>query len=657
VTVIPANQLPRTSLGNRAAWRLLLTHIRPHKWAILAGGTLGLLGSLVGLAQPLIAKQVIDAFGQHRSLTGPVVTLAVLLAVGAIVSAVGSYILSRTAEGVVLNARHRLIGHLLRLRVPDVDRLKPGDLLSRVSADTILLRTVCTVGVTNALTAVFPLVGAIALMATLDALLLTVTLAIVIAVGLGNMLVFPRIRNASLRAQVALGGMSTALDRALQGFRTLKASGAEERETESVRAAAREAWRQGVRVAKWNAILDTSGFVVVQLAFLAVLGLGGARVASGALEVSSLIAFLLYLFYLMAPISQLVQSATQLQMGLASVARLREVEELPTERVEEGLDALRYGTAGANGDPRRQAGPDADPVPGPGAGPLDGRANGRQDGTAAKDAGAGGRPGARYGEPGGGPGSGPAGIRLREVSFRYSDDRPPALRNVSIEVPRGGMTALVGPSGAGKTTIFSLLERFYEPDSGVIEVDGRPLAEVPLGLWRASVGYVEQDAPVLDGTLRENLTFGAPDATDAEIAEVLRRTRLEDLVARLPAGLETVVGHRGQLLSGGERQRVAIARALLRRPRLLLLDEATSQLDAVNEMRLRDVITEAAGDTTVLVIAHRLSTVTSADLIVILEQGRVRASGTHHELVASDELYRELAATQFLTSGDPVDGT
>jgi ATP-binding cassette subfamily B protein len=387
--------------------------------------------------------------------------------------------------------------------------------------------------------------------------------------------------------------MSTALDRSLQAFRTMKASGAEERETAAVRSAASKAWNEGVRIAKWSSVMGTSARLIIQLSFLGVLGVGGARVASGELQISSLIAFLLYLFYLMAPISQLIQAAMQLQTGLAAVTRLREVEDLPIE----ALDAAGHTEPATRG---------------------------------------------------------PAAISLRGVSFRYADDRPQALDDVSFDIAAGGMTALVGPSGAGKTTIFSLLERFYEPGSGVIEVDGQDIRDRPLGAWRATVGYVEQDAPVLDGTLKENLTFGAPAATDEEIAEVLGRTRLEELVGRLPDGLETVVGHRGQLLSGGERQRVAIARALLRRPRLLLLDEATSQLDAVNEMRLRDVIAEVVGMTTVLVIAHRLSTVTTADRIVILDLGRVRASGTHHELLESDDLYRELATTQFLATTEAL---
>ncbi|MBB4914636.1 ABC transporter ATP-binding protein [Streptosporangium saharense] len=572
-------------MSETASWRPLLAYVRPHRPALLLGGVLSLVGSLAGLAMPLLAKTVIDAFGENRSLVGPVIGLTAAVIVGAAVGALGRYVLERMGEGVVFTARRGLVGRILRLRVSEVDRLKPGDLLSRVTSDTTLLRAVFTEGVVEMVSAVFMLVGAIVMMVLMDGLLLAVTLGVLVLVGSLVGLVMPRIRRASTQAQVAVGEMGAVLDRVLQAFRTVKASGAEEREIATVDAAAREARDRGIAVAWWTSIAGISAWVAAQLAFVAVLGVGGARVASGALAVSSLVAFLLYLFYLVAPVGQLVQGFTQMQNGLAAVRRIREIEDLPTEEIGTLTDA---------------------------------------------------------------PGTAPAGVSFQDVVFRYGEDRPVVHDGVSFDIPPRGLTALVGPSGAGKSTVFALLERFYEQQSGTITVDGRDVRDWPLPDLRAVLGYVEQDAPVLDGTLRENLVFAAPGVEETEVRRVLSLTRLDDLVARLPEGLETEVGHRGIMLSGGERQRVAIARALLRKPRVLLLDEATSQLDAVNEMRLREVVAEVAKETTVLVIAHRLSTVTSADRIVVMEGGGVRAVGTHGELLDEDDLYRELAATQFL---------
>jgi ABC-type multidrug transport system fused ATPase/permease subunit len=411
--------------------------------------------------------------------------------------------------------------------------------------------------------------------------------------GIAVLVVVPRIRRATERSQAAVGGMSSVLERALGAFRTVKASGAEEREIATVGEAARQAWQRGVEAAGWTALMEVSAGLAVQLSFLAVLGIGGARVASGALPVSSLIAFLLYLFLLTEPISALVAGASQLQAGLAATVRMRQVHELPTE-----ADAARQRS----------------PSPSPPAGP--------------------------------------ASVAFDRIWFRYRypDDRPWIHRDLTFELPPGGMTAVVGPSGAGKTTIFSLLERFYEPQSGTVAIDGRDIRDRSLAELRAAIGYVEQDAPILAGTLRDNLCLAAPAAEEDELGAVLTLTRLDDLLGRLPDGLDTPVGHHGVTLSGGERQRIAIARALLRQPRLLLLDEATSQLDAVNELALRDVIAEVAGSTTVLVVAHRLSTVTSADRILVMDAGRVRATGTHHELALADDLYRRLAQSQFLVA-------
>nr|WP_234344875.1 MULTISPECIES: ABC transporter ATP-binding protein [Streptomyces] len=571
---------------------MLYGHIRPHRAAIALGGLLTLVGSAAGLVQPLAAKALVERLGVHESITMLLVLLTALVVAGAVAEAVGAYVLERTAESVVLAARRQLVARLLRLRMPAVDRSKPGDLMSRVTADTTLLRAITTQSLVSAGTGLATLVGAIVFMALLEPVLLGVTVAVIVLIGSSMGLVMPRISKATKRAQEAVGAISTALERTFGAFRTVKASGAERREEAAIEAAAREAWRGGIRAAKWQSLAMSSVGLAVQVSFLAVLGVGGARVASGATDIATLIAFLLYLFYLIDPISRLVEAASAYQVGSAAIARMAEAEDLETEPLEAG-DQEGAGAA-----------------------------------TPAK----------------------PASIAFEGVTFRYRPDLPPVHHGVDFVVPGGGMTAFVGPSGAGKSTVFGLVERFYEADGGRVLVDGTDVRDWPLERLRAQIGYVEQDAPVLSGTLRENLLFAAPGATDDQLARVLTRTRLDGLVERLPEGLETPVGHRGSKLSGGERQRVAIARALLREPRLLLLDEATSQLDAVNELALRDTVAEAARTTTVLVVAHRLSTVTLADRIVVMEAGRVRAIGTHAELVASDPLYGELAATQFLAT-------
>ncbi|MFE0273445.1 ABC transporter ATP-binding protein [Streptomyces sp. NPDC058992] len=606
-------------LPARDTFRALYRHFRPHRWTVAFGAALALLGAVSGLLQPLAAKALVDRLGAGESINGILLVLTALVVLGTAIHAFGAYVLERTAESVVLAARRTLIGRLLRLRVPEVERTQPGDLMSRVTSDTTLLRAVTTQSIVSAVTGSLSCVATLVLMAVMDAVLLGVTVGVIVLIGGAVALVMPRIAQATQRSQEAVGEISTVLERVFGAFRTVKASGAEEREAAVVETAARRAWRYGVRTAKWQSVAASSVGLAVQVSFLAVLGIGGARVASGAISVSTLMAFLLYLFYLIEPVTELVEAASQYQVGSAAVARIAEAERLETEELH---------PAG----PERPAGP-----------------AGRQEvpaGPVGRSAPAGARPP----EAGADATGGAASVRFEDVSFRYRDDLPYVHHGVTFDVPGPGMTAFVGPSGAGKTTVFGLVERFYEPVGGRVLVDGRDVRDWSLPALRAAIGYVEQDAPVLAGTLRENLVFAAPDATEDEIRDVLVRARLDALVDRLPDGLETVVGHRGSKLSGGERQRVAIARALLRRPRLLLLDEATSQLDAVNELALRDVVAEVAREVTVLVVAHRLSTVTLADRIVVMDAGRVRATGTHSELVAEDPLYGELAATQFLSA-------
>ncbi|MGW6543177.1 ABC transporter ATP-binding protein [Streptomyces massasporeus] len=572
-------------------WRQLLGYVRPHRWSLLTGALLSLVTGATGLLLPLVARGLIDDLSHDRAITGALLAMSALVVANAAVGALGSYVLTRTAESVVLGARRALSSYLLRLRITAVDRSEPGDLMARITSDTTLLRAVTTDSLVGLGTGGLTLVATVVMMGLVDAVLLGVTLAVILGAGVILGVIVPRINQASRQAQNAVGVMGASLERILGALRTVKASGAEHREERTLHEAAQESWRQSVRAAKWSAAAGNTAGLAMQIAFITVLAVGGARVATGAVDVGTLVAFLLYVFYLMSPIQQVVGAVTQYQTGAAALTRIEEALRLPAEPAAE-----------------------AAPLPSPGAEP--------------------------------------AALAFDDVRFRYADDLPPVHHGVTFTVPAQGMTAFVGPSGAGKTTVFSLIERFYDPESGVITLDGRDLNDWELPRLRAAIGYVEQDAPVLSGSLRDNLLLGNPDADEDALARVLKTTRLDGLVSRLPGGLDTLVGHRGTKLSGGERQRVAIARALLRRPRLLLLDEATSQLDAVNEAALRDTVADVARTTTVLVVAHRLSTVTMADRIVVMDAGRVRAVGTHRELVTADPLYAELAATQFLATAE-----
>ncbi|WP_329125147.1 ABC transporter ATP-binding protein [Streptomyces sp. NBC_01353] len=570
---------------------MLLEYVRPHRWTLLGGAVLSLVTGATGLALPLVAKYLIDALSDDRPITGALLLMSALVVANAGIGALGGYVLRRTAESVVLGARRTLTSYLLRLRITAVDRSEPGDLMARVTSDTTLLREVTTDSLVGLGTGGLTLVATLAMMGLVDPVLLAVTFGVVLGAGTVIGVIVPRINKASRQAQDAVGAMGASLERILGALRTVKASGAEHREEQAVHAAAEESWRQSVRAAKWSALAGNTAGLSMQIAFITVLAVGGARVATDAIDVGTLVAFLLYVFYLMSPIQQVVGAVTQYQAGAAALARIREALRLPAE-------------------------PPAAPAPLPE------------------------------------PGSEPAALAFEDVRFRYADDLPYIHHGVTFSVPPRGMTAFVGPSGAGKTTVFSLIERFYDPGAGRITFDGRDLDEWEIPRLRSAIGYVEQDAPVLSGTLRDNLLLGNPDAGEDDLLRVLGTTRLDGLVERLPKGLDTLVGHRGTKLSGGERQRVAIARALLRRPRLLLLDEATSQLDAVNEAALRDTVADVARTTTVMVVAHRLSTVTMADRIVVMDAGRVRAVGTHRELVTADPLYAELAATQFLATAE-----
>jgi ATP-binding cassette subfamily B protein/ATP-binding cassette subfamily C protein len=567
----------------------LLPYLREHRGTLAVVGGLSLVTAVTALVQPVLVRTVLDGISAGRPIGGAVALLVALLLTGAALGGVRDYLLQRTAEGLVLTTRRRLARHLLRLPIAEYDRRRTGDLLSRVGADTTLLRAVVTSGLFEIVTGTVMVIGATVAMAVLDPLLLGVALC-GLAVGMAVAIsVSRRVRGLSEQAQARLGEMTSAVERAISAARTIRASGAERREAETVTGSATEAYQAGMRVARLRALIGPASAAATQGAFLLVLGVGGARVASGAISVGDLVAFVLFLFFLVLPLGQALNAYTQLQTGLGALQRIEEVLDLPAETA---------------GDQPAAAGPAGD------------------------------------GEP---------AVVLEHVSFGYPGGAP-VLHDVSFAVPAGSRIALVGPSGAGKSTVLALIERFYETTAGTIRVAGTDIRQVPRDALRRRLGYVEQEAPVLAGTLRDNLLLTAPGADESRLLEALAQVNLGALATRTPDGLDVQVGEGGVLLSGGERQRLAIARTLLADAPILLLDEPTSNLDARNEAALRDAIAAASFQRTLIVVAHRLSTVVDSDTIVVLEAGRVVAVGPHSELLETSPLYRELAAHQLLVS-------
>lgn len=611
----PATALPKVGL------RTLWPYLRAHRSSLLLVAALSLVTTAGTLLQPVLTRDVLDGLGAGAPIGRSVLLLVVTLVGVAAVDGFRHFLLQRTAEGLVLTSRRRLAGHLLRLPIAEYDQRRTGDLLSRVGADTTLLRAVVTSGLFDTVSGAIMVVGAATAMVLLDPLLFGVTL-IGLVIGLSGGIFFARkVRGMSRDAQARIGEMTAAVERSITAARTIRASRAEARETDTVAHSAEQAYHAGVRIARLQAIVQPAMVTTIQGSFLLVLGVGGARVASGAITVGDLVAFVLFVFFLVMPLGQALNAYTQLQAGLGALQRMEEVLVIPLEGAT-GHD----GAAGARpavGTQRSSGVPPAGAAAANGASAV----------------------------------AGAPAIEFDRVGFGYTDAEgrggEPVLREVSFRAPVGTRTALVGPSGAGKSTLLSLVERFYEVTSGSLRIDGVDVRELSHETLRSRLGYVEQESPVLAGTLRENLRLATPDATDEQMRAVLAAVNLDELVDRTPLGLDAQVGEGGVLLSGGERQRLAIARTLLAAPPILLLDEPTSNLDARNEAALRSAIDTVARGRTLLIVAHRLSTVVDADQIVVLEHGRVVATGPHAELLDTSPLYRELAAHQFLVDPAP----
>lgn len=614
--------------GPRATFRQLLPFLFEHKRTLVVVAVLSVFGAATSLVQPLLVGQVIEAVQSDAGLGILIWLLIGFVIVSSIISGYQHYLLQRTGTAVVHSSRRKLIARILHLPISEFDARRTGDLVSRVGTDTTLLYAVLTQGLADAVGSALLFVGALVAMLVIDPILL---LLIVAVIGVSVVVVVAlsgRIRTASTAQQEKVGELASGVERAVGSIRTVRASGATERETEAVSRLASEAYGIGVRIAKISSLVVPIAGVALQLSLLVVLGVGGFRVAAGALSIASLITFILFLFMLVMPLATTFGAITSVNQALGALGRIQEVLDLPTESQDDAATASAL--------PRESVDADA-----PAIEFRDVRFRYPENVVAARQAAA-----------------KAARTLLADAHLESAADEADAeaaatvehevLRGVSFAVPRGARVALVGPSGAGKSTILSLIERFYDPTGGSIRLHGHDARTYPRDELRAHFGYVEQDAPTLAGTLADNLRLASPDASDERCAEVLRAVNLGDSLERNPLGLDAPVGEDGVMLSGGERQRLAIARALLTDAPILLLDESTSSLDGVNEQRMREAIDAVSTDRTLIVIAHRLSTVVDSDHIVVLQDGVVVGRGTHAELIESTPLYRDLARHQLL---------
>ena len=608
----------------RATFRQLLPFLMEHKRVLSVVIALSMAGALTTLAQPLVVSQVITVVEAAEPLGNLVWILVGLVVASATLSGFRHYLLQRTGEGVVLSSRKLLVRRMLNLPISEFDQRRTGDLVSRVGSDTTLLRAVLTQGLVEAVGGTLTFLGAVIAMLYLDPILFSLT-AIVVAVAVTTVVTLSRrIRVASRKAQDKVGDLTASVERAISAVRTVRAANATEREIVGVEKDAEGAWRLGLDVAKVSALVVPISGIALQVAFLVVLGVGGYRVASGALPIADLVAFILFLFMMIMPLGQAFGAISSVNQALGALGRIQEIISLPSEtdndRVQvseaqapapRGKTAVEFSKVGFS-YPQSAHKTEAEKLVAETLGEHEVEA-----------------------------------LTTGEIAaLRPTRDR--VLDKVSFKVPLGSKTAIVGPSGAGKSSVLSLMERFYDPQSGSISVFGTPVIDLERGQLRSYFGYVEQDAPVLAGTIRDNLLIGAPGATEEQLREVLDSVNLTEILDRDARGLDAEVGEAGVLLSGGERQRLAIARALLQAPPILLMDESTSSLDGPNEVLMKHAIDRVAQDRTVIVIAHRLATVVDSDQIIVLNQGTVEAIGTHDELLLSSALYKDLAEHQLL---------
>ena len=581
-----------------ATFRRLLGFLRPYRRGVIASFALAAAAMGMGVLVPFLVGRTVDEIRQGSTSLWP---LALAIAGAGVLrlvfSVVRRIVAGRVSLGVEYDLRNRMYSHLQSLELAFFDGQQTGQLMSRSTVDLQAVRFFLGYGLIFMLQSAVTILIAAAVMLAVNPLLAAVALAPTPFVIWVAFRYGRRNRPASQEVQQRLAELTAEAEENVSGVRVVKAFAQEQRQLARFRGAVRRVFDQSMVSTRLRAYYSPLIGFLPQLGLAAILLVGGKQAIDGTITVGEFVAFYGYVLMLTSPVRMLGIALGMAQRAVASGARVFEV-----------LDR----------QPAMSSPPDAPPLP-----------------------------------------AGGGRVELRGVSFAY-DGAEPVLLDVDLDVEAGRTVALVGGTGSGKTTLVNLLPRLYDVSAGAVLIDGADVRQVELGSLRREIALVSDEAFLFSATLRENIAYARPDASDLEVRDAARRAGLAELVEELPDGYETLVGERGLTLSGGQRQRVAIARALLASPRILILDDATSSVDATTEARIKGALREVMQGRTTFVIAHRLSTIALADEIVVLEDGRVAAQGTHEELLESSSLYREIAEKglpdQVFLNRKPVEG-